>query len=166
MTGPERAPRRSSVGAASLYARPQRLRIICAAAGAFVVLAFAVSAIALPSAHDGFHFLRADQISIFLVGVAVAGMFWLPTRPRVRADTGGVDVRGIVGGYKSVPWDLIQSVEFRPRWHWARLVLPADETISLYAVQRLDGPSSIAAMRALRALQAQVSETKVDNRQS
>lgn len=133
-------------------ARPERLRVICAGAVAFVAVAFTISALLLPSANDGFTFRRGDEWAIFLIGLAVAGLFWLPTRPRVRADEAEVQVRGIVGAYKSVPWDLVAAVELRPKWRWARLMLPADETISLYAVQRADPNTAVQAIRDLRAL--------------
>lgn len=136
----------------AVSARPERLRVICAAAVAFVALAFTISALLLPSANDGFTFRRGDEWAIFLIGLAVAGLFWLPTRPRVRADETEVQVRGIVGTYKSVPWNVVQAVELRPKWRWARLMLPADETISLYAVQRADPGTAVRAIRDLRAL--------------
>ncbi len=135
-------------------ARPERLRLICAAAVVFVAVGFTVAALLLPSANDGFTFHRGDEWAIFLVGLAVAGLFWLPTRPRVRADETEIQVRTIVGAYKSVPWDVVQAVELRPKWRWARLMLPADETISLYAVQRADPGTAVQVVRDLRALHA------------
>lgn len=143
---------RTSAHRWAVFARPERLRIICAASVAFVAVAFTISALLLPSANDGFTFRRGDEWAIFLIGLAVAGLFWLPTRPRVRADEAEVQVRGIVGPYKSVPWDVVQAVELRPKWRWARLMLPADETISLYAVQRADPATAVQAIRDLRAL--------------
>lgn len=141
-----------------MQARPQRIRAICAAVVVVVAIAFCTAAAVLPSSSDGFHFVLGDQLAILFVGLAVAAMFWLPTRPRLRADESGVHVRGIVGNYKFVPWELIESVDFRPKWRWARLMLPADETISLYAVQRADGGSSVQTMHDLRALQARAGE--------
>lgn len=135
-------------------ARPERLRLICAGAVVFVAVGFTVSALLLPSANDGFTFRRGDEWAIFLVGLAVAGLFWLPTRPRIRADETEIQVRTIVGAYKSVPWDLVQAVELRPKWRWARLMLAADETISLYAVQRADPGTAVQVIRDLRTLHA------------
>lgn len=147
-------PSTSSARVWLVSARPERLRLVCAAAVLFVAVGFTVAALLLPSANDGFTFRRGDEWAIFLVGLAVAGLFWLPTRPRVRADESEVQVRTIVGGYKSVPWHLVQAVELRPKWRWARLMLPADETISLYAVQRADPGTAVQVVRELRSLHA------------
>jgi hypothetical protein len=137
-----------------LRARPERLRLWCAGIGVVIFLALVMVALLLPSSSDGTKFHSGDQFAVVGVGLALAGMVWLPTRPRLIADRDAAHVRSIVGGYKVVPWTLVRSVEFRPRWQWARLVLPADETISLYAVQRLDGARSVTTMRTLRELHA------------
>ena len=133
--------------------RPVRLRPWCAGIGLVIVIALAIVAVLLPHSDDGTAFHRGDQFAVFGVGLLIAGACWLPTRPRLRADRTALHVRGLFGGYKTVPWS-----EFRARWRWARVVLPADETISLYAVQRLDGARSVAVMRGLRELHAAAHE--------
>ncbi len=135
-------------------ARPERLRPWCAGIGLVIVVALVFVAIRLPHSDDGTAFHRGDQYAMVGVGLLLAGACWLPTRPRLRADRTALHVRGIFGAYKTVPWSVVRSVEFRPRWRWARVVLPADETISLYAVQRWDGARSVAVMQALRELHA------------
>jgi PH (Pleckstrin Homology) domain-containing protein len=139
-------------------ARPERLRPWCAGLGLLIVIALAIVAVLLPHDADGTTFHSGDQYSVFGVGLLLAGACWLPTRPRLRADRTALHVRGMFGPYKTVPWSVVRSVEFRSRWRWARVVLPADETISLYAVQRLDGARSVAVMRALRELHAAAHE--------
>lgn len=141
-----------------VVARPERLRLWCAGVGLSILVALVIVAVLLPHSDDGTAFHRGDQYGILGVGVLIAGACWLPTRPRLRADRTALHVRGIIGPYKTVPWSVVRSVEFRSRWRWARLVLPADETISLYAVQRLDGARSVAVMRALREFHAAAHE--------
>ena len=138
-----------------LTCRPVVLRFWCTVAVVVILAAFSSTAAMLRTSNDGVRFFLGDQIGVFGVGLAVAGLAWLPTRPRLRADRDGVEVRGILGGYRRVPWTLVRSVDFRPRWRWARLVLPAEETVSLYAVQRTDGARAVAAMSVLRGLHAQ-----------
>jgi len=138
--------------------RPQRLRLWCAGVGLLIVGACAMVAVLLPHSDDGTAFHRGDQFAVLGVGILLGGACWLPTRPRLRADHTALHVRGIVGPDRTVPWSVVRSVEFRARWRWARLVLPADETISLYAVQRLDGARSVEAMRGLRELHAAAHE--------
>jgi len=60
-----------------------------------------------------------------------------------------------LGPYKTIPWDVIEGVEFPKGRRFARLVLPADETIALLAVQRADREHAVAVMRDLRELFAQ-----------
>ena len=74
------------------------------------------------------------------------------TRPRIRANAAGVDTRGFFGGYRHVDWDLINRVDFPPKARFARLVLPGEELIVLYAVQRGDAERSVTVMQQLRAL--------------
>ncbi len=133
-------------------ARPEAVRIWCGVAAIAVLAALVTTALVLPNSSDGVHFNGGDQVGIAGLGVLIAIGLWAPTRPRLIADGTGVRVRGMFGGYRAVPWEIVRSVEFRPKWRWARLVLPADETISLYAVQRVDGSRAAATMRQLRAL--------------
>lgn len=149
-----RAPDAQTRPEATVTARPERLRRWCAGIGLLIMVALVIVAVRLPHSDDGTAFHRGDQYAMVGVGLLLAGACWLPTRPRLRADQTGLRVRGIIGPYKTVPWSVVRSVEFRPRWRWARVVLPADETISLYAVQRLDGAHSVTVMRALRELHA------------
>lgn len=148
------AARGTTRPAAVVTARPERLRLWCAAIAVAVAAAFVTVAVLLPSSSDGTTFHRSDQYGMLGVGLLLAGACWLPTRARLRADRAALHVRGIVGPYKTVPWSVVRSVEFRARWRWARAVLSADETVSLYAVQRLDAARSVTVMRALRELHA------------
>jgi len=50
-------------------------------------------------------------------------------------------------------------VQFPDKLRFARLVLPGEETIALYAVQRFDRERSVAVMRGLRALHEAASTT-------
>jgi hypothetical protein len=134
--------------------RPVALRPWMIALGLACLAAFVLTGILLPRDDDGVAFGRPDQIAYFCFGAGLAAAAYLPLRPRVIADAAGIRVRGVFGPEKSVPWDLVRAVEFRPGWRWARLLLPADETISLYAVMRMDGERSVAVMRGLRELHA------------
>ena len=117
-----------------------------------VVVVFVVVAIVMPHANAGAHFSWKDQVSTAVIGAVLAGLILVFTRPRLRADAGGVHIRNHWGPYKTIPWDVIVGVEFPRKRRFARLVLPADETIALYAVQRADGERSVVVMRDLREL--------------
>jgi hypothetical protein len=111
-------------------------------------------AIVMPHANAGASFSWKDQVATAIIGVVLAGLILVFTRPRLRADESSVHIRNHWGPEKTVPWDVIVAVEFPKGRHFARLVLPADETIPLYAVQRADRAHSVAAMRDLRQLLA------------
>jgi Bacterial PH domain len=138
---------------AVVTARPVRA-VRYAVLGAVAVLAlFCVAALILRSTSDsGVGFTTADQVGIAGTGLLVALLILSITRPRLRAGAGGVDCRGFFNGYRHVDWELVVAVEFPPKARFARLVLPGDELIPLYAVQRGDGERSVAVMQGLRAL--------------
>ena len=135
-------------------ARPVKSTRIAISCAAVVLAVFIVVAIVMPHANAGAQFTWKDQVATGILGVVFAGMILVFTRPRLRADVNGIEIRNHWGPYKSIPWDIVVGVEFAERRHLARLVLPGEETIALYAVQRLDRERSVATMRGLRALYA------------
>jgi hypothetical protein len=105
-------------------------------------------------ANAGATFGWKDQIGTGVLGALIASGFLLLTRPRLVADSASVRMRSYVGGYRTVPWDLIVAVEFPAKVRFARVVLPGEEILALYAVQRLDKEQAVAVMRGLRQLLA------------
>jgi Bacterial PH domain len=133
-------------------ARPVRMARIGYASSAFVLVSFVVVAIVMPHANAGAHFGVKDQAATAVVGLILAGLLFMLTRPRLEADLTSVRMRSFLGGWRTVPWDVVVAVEFPSNVRFARLRLPAEEGFALYAVQRMDREQSIAVMRQLRAL--------------
>ena len=106
-------------------------------------------------ANAGATFGPKDQVGTGLLGVLIALGFLMLTRPRLIADVQSVRMRSFVGGYRTVAWDLVVAVEFPAKARFARLVLPGEEILAIYAVQRLDKEQAIAVMRGLRVLLAE-----------
>jgi hypothetical protein len=140
------------VNALVVTSRPVKTARAATITAGVVFLVFLVVAIVMPHANAGAHFSWKDQLSTGVVGAVLAGLILVFTRPRLRADASGVHIRNHWGPYKTIPWDVIVGVEFPKKRRFARLVLPADETIALYAVQRADRERSVAVMRDLREL--------------
>lgn len=138
----------------TVTARPLKTTRIAVTAATVVLVVFVVVAIVMPQANAGATFNWKDQVATGVIGVVLAGFILVFTRPRLRADEGGVHIRNHWGPYKTVPWEVIVAVEFPKGRHFARLILPADEAIPLYAVQRSDREHSVAVMRDLRELLA------------
>ena len=136
----------------AVEARPRRSARIAWVAAAVVFLVFLVVGIVEPHASAGAHFGIEDQAFTVVIGIVLGGLCLLPVRPRLRADGRAVHLRGFVGGYRTVPWELVQRVEFPSNARFARLVLPAEELMVIYAVQRADREHAVAAMRGLREL--------------
>jgi hypothetical protein len=140
-------------------AHPIRSARIAAVVAAAVVVILSSIAVILPRTADGVNFTAADQWGIAGIGILIGIGILRFVHPRMRADENGVDTRPFVGGYRHVDWDLVRAVEFPPKVRFARLVLPGDELIPLYAVQRGDGERSVEVMDALRALHARSRNT-------
>lgn len=147
-------PDPSSLDVPPLQSRPVvlgRIGWICAAV---VLTAFVVTALLMPRHNAGATFGVKDQIATVIIGVILAGLFVMPTRPRVHADTESVRLRNFLGGWRVVPWELVVRVEFPRNVRFARLVLPGEETLAIYAISRLDGQRAVESMRHLRSLHA------------
>ena len=137
---------------AVVEARPLKAGRIANVTALVVFAIFIVIAIVMPHANAGATFGWKDQVFTGILGVIVAGGIHLPARPRLRADTEAVRMRSYLGNWRTIPWDVVVAVEFPSNVRFARLVLPGDETLALYAVQRLDRETAVETMQALRRL--------------
>ncbi len=133
-------------------ARPRLMSRVGWSAAAFVLLAFVLVALFMKRDNAGATFGDKDQIATVLIGVILAGLCVMPTRPRLRADREALRLRAFLGGWRTVPWEVVVRVEFPSNVRFARLVLPGDETLAIYAVQRVDKAEAVATMRGLREL--------------
>lgn len=133
-------------------ARPVRMGRVATAAAVVVFAVFLVVAFVMRTANAGAHFTWKDQVATGVLGAVLAATILVFTRPRLRADVHEITIRNHWGPYKTIPWDVVVGVEFPRGRHFARLVLPANEAIPLYAVQRADRERSVAVMRELRLL--------------
>ena len=100
----------------------------------------------------GAYFGHIDQVFTVLLGLLVAAGLRIPTRPRLRADVHGLQLRSYLGNHRTIPWDVVVAVEFPSNVRFAQLRLPGEERLAIYAVQRADGPHAVATMRGLREL--------------
>ncbi len=146
-----------------LTAKPVVMARIGYACAVFVLVVFIVVALVMRTDNAGASFVESDQVATGLIGLILAGLCLMPTRPRLRADADGVRLRSFLGGWRSVPWDVIVRIDFPSNVRFARLVLPGEETLAIYAIARVDKQRAVAAMRELRALYAAV-KTRVSLR--
>jgi hypothetical protein len=135
----------------AFVARPHRVRQIVIPVAAALVVVFVVVAVLLRSGSTGVRFGVSDQVSLVVIGVALAAGCLVFLRPRVRADSDGVEVRNVLFGQR-LPWSMVKSVTFPDGAPWARLELPQDEYVPVVAIQAVDGERAVHAMRELRAI--------------
>ncbi|PSL51029.1 PH (Pleckstrin Homology) domain-containing protein [Saccharothrix carnea] len=131
--------------------RPKRIRLVAGSCAVFLVVVFTVVGLLLGDTPTGVIFRTSDQVAMILLGVLLAGGALLLTRPRVRADAEGVEVRNVVTAHRFT-WQQVLHVSFPDGASWARLELPDDEYVSIMAVQAVDRDHAVAAVRALRDL--------------
>lgn len=143
------------VGSGVVRARPQRLRVVCWVSAAAIVALFAVIATALRGETEGGGaFGLGDQLAMVGLGVLVAAGVLAMSRPRVEADSGGLRIRNIIGGYQ-LPWSVVRAVRFDDHSPWVSLELADDDTVAVMAVQAVDKAYAVAAVRRLRVLLAE-----------
>ncbi|HSY14471.1 MAG TPA: PH domain-containing protein [Jatrophihabitantaceae bacterium] len=139
----------------TVTARPVLLTKIARVTAAVVFLIFLVISVVMTRANAGVSFGPKDQVGTGVLGVLIAAAILLLARPRLVADAASVRIRSFAGSYRTIPWSVIVGVEFPSKVNFARLVLPGDETLALYAVQRIDKELAVEVMRGLRVLFAQ-----------
>jgi hypothetical protein len=143
-------------GTMTVEARPVLMSRIGWTCAVVVFVVFQIVAVVMPTDNAGATFDTKDQVATGIIGVIVAGLFLMLTRPRLHADQEAVRLRSFLGGWRTIPWDLVVRVEFPRKVRFARLVLPGEETLAIYAIQRVDHERAVAAMEQLRALFTQI----------
>jgi PH (Pleckstrin Homology) domain-containing protein len=133
--------------------RPRRAVISSVVGAAAVAVLFIVIAVLLEVTPTGVYFRLADQVSIGLIGLLIAGGLLLMARPRVRADAEGIEVRNVFVT-RRLPWSEVVRVAFPDGASWARLELPDDEYLPVLALQATDRDRAVAGITRLRELHA------------
>lgn len=133
----------------SFVVRPRKVRFFAGAGALVLFAAFAVAGVFLRESDTGANFRLSDQVAMVGIGIMLAlGALWF-TRPRVRADRDGVEVRNMLGA-RRFAWSEVEQVSFPDGSPWARLELPDDEYVPVLAIQAIDGERAVVAMRELR----------------
>ena len=143
----------NEVRATRVVVRPRKVSIVAWAGAVAIVVLFVVVAVVLRNSDTGVRFRAADQVSLVLLGVFIAGGLLLLARPRVIADADGIEVRNVLFN-RRFPWELVRRVAFPDGASWARLDLPDDEYVAVLAIQAVDGARAVDAIRKVRALHA------------
>ena len=95
-----------------------------------------------------------DKFAFPGVGIIISVLAWLAlTRPRLRANSDGVEIRNIVGT-RFYPWQVIYGLSFPEGARMAHIELPNFEFVPVWALQAGDKDTVISNVRAFRELEA------------
>lgn len=133
---------------------PRRLRRVCRVSAVGVLAVVLALTVALRSGAASNVFGTGDQISLVVLAALLAVGLLYAGRPRVTADPGGVVVRNMLGT-RSVPWSAVVAVRYDEHSSWPVLELPGEQTLTLLAIGRSEGPGTDRAVAELRRLHAQ-----------
>jgi len=136
-----------------LEVRPRKTTRYAIGIAVLLVVLFSIVGALLRTSATGVYFRVADQIAMVLFGFLLAGLVLLLTRPRLRVNASGVEVRNGLGE-KHIDWDLVQGLSFPDGAAWARIELPDDEYVPVLAIQANDKQHAVEAVQAFRALDA------------
>jgi hypothetical protein len=153
-TAPAPAPvaqTRTGPGPDAVTLRPRAIRWTAWLSAAGVMVFFLIAAYFMPAEDTGVIFQPADQVAMMVIGAFVAGGLLLMARPRVRADSHGIEVRNVITA-RWYDWADVHGVSFPDGAASARLELPDDEYQSVLAVQAVDRGLAVRHVRTLRTL--------------
>ncbi|SDP89458.1 PH domain-containing protein [Actinopolyspora xinjiangensis] len=135
--------------------RPKRVRNVAVPAALVVFVICGIAALMLRRTANGLLLTVSDQVAMVGIGAVLAGLILLSTRPRLRADENGVEVRNSILT-RRYSWSDVRGVSFPEGATCARLELPDDEYEPITAIQSFDGERAVRAMRDLRALRREI----------
>lgn len=141
-----------------LVVRPYWTRIVVWVMSVLLVAAMVAVGLLLKQSNSGtVTFQTSDQVAMIGFGVLAAAAMLVLTRPYLKADERGVEIRNL-GGVIRLPWQVIRSVRFSGATPWATLELADDDTISVLAIQEVDRFRAVRAIEALRELHRRAGE--------
>ncbi len=129
--------------------RPHRARIFAYVAAFVIAATLIVVGLLLKMKSTGVFFQTADQVAMAVLGLVLAGLVLLFTRPRLVLGPAGLSVRNLLGD-KLIPWEDIVGVSFPAGRRWARIDLPGDEYVPVLAIQAVDKDRAVDAMDTVR----------------
>ena len=97
----------------------------------------------------GVFFQTADQVAMGVLGLVLAGLVLLFSRPRLLVGPTGLSVRNLLGD-KHISWGDVVDVSFPAGSRWARIDLADDEYVPVLAIQAVDTDRAVAAMDTVR----------------
>lgn len=137
-----------------LEVRSKRLRIVAWVVVAVVMAVHIFMGAVVDIAYTGASITPIDKWAFVGVGIIISILGYIAfTRPRVRVNADGVEVRNIIGT-RFYPWSVAYGLFFPQGARMARLELPEFEYVPMWAMQASDGPAVVQAVSTFRELEA------------
>jgi len=132
--------------------RPYLARRVLVGLAVATTAAIAIVTFALPSATETTGgFSTGDRLAMGVVALTVLAGLWLLSRPRIRADSTGLEVTNVFGR-RRLEWAQVVDVNLRPGDPWLVFDLDDGTTLNAMGVQTSDGKRAHVAAVQLRAL--------------
>lgn len=133
-------------------ARPRKIKVYAWTIAIVLIVGHGTVGFLLTTGGDtGPLFRPDDKVGMALIGLILAGGALLFTRPRLRIGPDGVSVRNLLNE-NTYPWDLVRGISFPDGSAFARLDLPQDEFVAIWAIQARDGEYAVQASARAREL--------------
>lgn len=130
------------------------LRRVALAAVVVIMAAHIFAGVMVDVEFTGAAITTLDKLAFPAIGLILSVLTWLAlTRPRVRANEDGVEVRNIIGT-RFYPWIVVYGLTFPRGSRMARLELPEFEYVPLWAIQSGDKERAVESVKAFRRLEA------------
>nr|WP_245992253.1 PH domain-containing protein [Corynebacterium choanae] len=132
--------------------KSKRLVVVAWIAVAVIMAVHIFMAIVVGIGDTGVRVTPIDQWSFVGLGIVFSAVALGITRPRVRANCDGVEVRNFTVA-RFYPWQVVYGLSFPKTARWARLELPEFEFVPLMAFQAADGEHVVTAVRKFSELE-------------
>jgi hypothetical protein len=140
-------------------ARPRRIKVYAWTIAIVLIVGHGTVGLLLTAGGDtGPLFRPSDKVAMAVIGLILAGGALLFTRPRLLIGPDGVAVRNLINE-NVYPWDVVRGISFPEGTAFARLELPQDEFVAIWAIQARDGEYAVQATARARELTALYTES-------
>ena len=130
------------------------LRRVAFVAVIVIMAAHIFTGVVVDTEFTGAAITTLDKLAVPGIGLILSIAVWLGlSRPRVRANEDGVEVRNIIGT-RFYPWAVVYGLSFPRGSRLARLELPEFEYVPLWAIQSGDKERAIEAVTEFRRIEA------------
>nr|WP_231598927.1 PH domain-containing protein [Corynebacterium occultum] len=137
-----------------LVATSKRLKLVAVILVILIMAVHIFMGVTVGIGYTGAAITPIDQFAFIGVGIIISVAAFLGlSRPRVRVNADGVEVRNLIGS-RFYPWTVVYGLSFPKGHRIARLELPEFEYVPVWALQSMDGEQVVRDVAKFRDLEA------------